>query len=112
VLKSAHLREAVMAKGYLIAQVDVHDQERYHLYATAISATLAPFGGRFLVRAGRRENLEGSMRQRLIIIEFGSFEEALAFYRSAAYQEIIPLRTEGATADIVIIEGVEDDLGL
>lgn len=101
-----------MPKGYLIAQVDVHDPGLYDEYANAISATLVPFGGRFLVRAGRRNDLEGSMRQRLIVIEFGSFETALAFYGSAPYQEIVSLRTKAALADITIIEGVDDELGL
>ncbi|KRA45602.1 DUF1330 domain-containing protein [Devosia sp. Root635] len=94
-----------MAKGYWIAQVDVEDMGRYNEYSAAIDATLAPFGGRFLVRGGRREAVEGATRQRAIIIEFDSYELALACYRSPAYQAIIPLRAGAAIADIVVVEG-------
>jgi uncharacterized protein (DUF1330 family) len=94
-----------MAKGYWIAQVDVEDMDRYNEYSAVIDATLAPFGGRFLVRGGRREAVEGATRQRAIIIEFNSYELALACYRSAAYQAIIPLRSGAAIADIVVVEG-------
>ena len=99
-----------MPKGYLIAQVDVTDADNYSIYANAISATLEPFGGRFLVRAGRSDQVEGEMRERLVVIEFEDYETAVEFYRSADYQEIIPLRTAGAAADIVIVEGIESDL--
>ena len=94
-----------MAKGYWIAQVDVEDMERYGQYSALIDATLAPFGGRFLVRGGRREDVEGVMRKRAILIEFDSYEQALACYRSPAYQAIVPLRAGAAMADIVVVEG-------
>ena len=94
-----------MAKGYWIAQVDVDDMARYEEYSAQIDATLAPFGGRFLVRGGRREDVEGTVRKRSIVIEFDSFEQALACWRSPAYQAIIPLRTGAAMADIVVVEG-------
>ena len=96
-----------MAKGYWIAQVDVEDMDRYKDYTAVIGGTLAPFGGRFLVRAGRREDVEGSVRRRSIIIEFDSYEQALACYHSPAYQAIIPLRTVAAVADIVVVEGYD-----
>ena len=94
-----------MAKGYWIAQVDVEDTELYGQYSAQIDATLAPFGGRFLVRGGRREAVEGTARQRSIVIEFDSYEQALACWRSPAYQAIIPLRKDAAMADIVVVEG-------
>lgn len=94
-----------MAKGYWIAQVDVEDMARYGEYSALIDATLAPFGGRFLVRGGRREDMEGTMRQRSIVIEFDSYELALACYRSPAYQAIIPLREGAAMVDLVVVEG-------
>ena len=96
-----------MAKGYWIAQVDVADMDRYNIYSAAIDATLAPFGGRFLVRGGRREVVEGVTRQRAILIEFDSYEQALACYRSPAYQTIIALRSGAATVDIVVVEGYD-----
>lgn len=94
-----------MTRGYWIAQVDVDDMARYEEYSAQIDATLAPFGGRFLVRGGRREDVEGTVRKRSIVIEFDSFEQALACWRSPAYQAIIPLRKDAAMADIVVVEG-------
>jgi uncharacterized protein (DUF1330 family) len=96
-----------MAKGYWIAQVDVTDMDRYKDYSSRIEATLAPFGGRFLVRGGQREDVEGAVRKRSIVIEFDSYERALACYRSPAYQAIIPLRMGAAMADIVVVEGYD-----
>ena len=95
-----------MARGYWIAQVDVENMERYGEYSALIDATLAPFGGRFLVRGGRREDVEGVVRSRSIVIEFDSYELALACWRSPAYQAIVPLRAGAALADIVVVEGV------
>jgi uncharacterized protein (DUF1330 family) len=94
-----------MAKGYWIAQVDVEDMERYGQYSAQLDGALAPFGGRFLVRGGQRENVEGTVRQRSIVIEFDSYGQALACWRSPAYQAIIALRTGAAMADIVVVEG-------
>ena len=98
-----------MAKGYWIAQVDVEDMERYGAYSALIGKALAPFGGRFLVRGGRREDVEGAVRSRSIVIEFDSYERALACWHSPAYQAIVPLRAGAALADIVVVEGDSAD---
>ena len=96
-----------MPKGYWIVRVDITDPERYKEYIAANAAPLRKFGGRFLVRAGRVENVEGGMRARNAIIEFPSYEAALACWRSPEYQEAIKLRTPVSTADLVIAEGYE-----
>lgn len=96
-----------MAKGYWIAQVDVNDPEGYKAYTHVIGAVLVPFGGRFLVRGGRREVVEGDARQRSVIIEFESYERALACYQSPEYHAIIPLRTGAAKVDLVVVEGYD-----
>ena len=96
-----------MPKGYWIVRVDITDPERYKEYIAANAAPLRKFGGRFLVRAGRVENVEGGMRARNAIIEFPSYEGALACWRSPEYQEAIKLRTPVSTADLVIAEGYE-----
>ena len=61
--------------------------------------------GRFLVRAGQFENPEGASRGRNVVIEFPSYEVALACYRSPEYAPQIALRQGAAEADIVIVEG-------
>ena len=96
-----------MPKGYWIVRVDIADPERYKDYIAANAGPFRKFGARFLVRAGRLENVEGGMRSRNAIIEFPSYEAALECWRSPEYQAAIKLRQPVSTADLVIIEGYE-----
>ncbi len=96
-----------MAKGYVIAHVDVNDAEGYKPYMAANPAIIAKFGGRFIVRGGRCEAVEGKHRSRHVVIEFPDYEAALAFYRSPEYQENMKRRLAHATGDILIIEGYD-----
>ncbi|QGZ63448.1 DUF1330 domain-containing protein [Paraburkholderia acidisoli] len=75
-------------------------------YLEKIDATLAPFGGRFLVHGGPVESLEGAFSGDLIVIEFASRERARAWYRSSDYQAILPLRTSHSTSDVFFIDQV------
>jgi uncharacterized protein (DUF1330 family) len=75
-------------------------------YLEKIDATLAPYGGRFIVHGGLVERLEGALRGDLIVIEFADREQARAWYRSAAYQAILPLRTRHARGDVFLIDQV------
>jgi uncharacterized protein (DUF1330 family) len=65
-----------MAKGYWLAQVDVSDAEAYKAYAAAIQDVLRKFGGRYVVRAGRSETMEGQTRSRLVTIVQGLRDRA------------------------------------
>jgi len=78
-------------------------------YLSRIDATLKPFGGRFIVHGGRFEVLEGSWPGTAIVIEFPDREAASSWYRSAAYQEILRLRTDNSKSDIILIDGVGPD---
>ena len=94
-------------KAYWIAHVDVDDVEHYSQYTQRAPAAFAEFGARFLARGGRSEALEGRQTpQRTVIIEFESYEQAVACYRSAAYQEAKSYREEWARAEIIIVEGI------
>jgi len=96
-----------MAKGYWIARVDVNNEEGYKPYAAANPAIFKKFGGRFVVRAGKCEAMEGTNRSRTVVIEFPDYASALACYRSPEYQENIKVRQPHSVADIVIIEGYD-----
>ncbi|MBZ9964106.1 DUF1330 domain-containing protein [Mesorhizobium sp. B292B1B] len=76
-------------------------------YLQKIDATLEPFGGRFLVHGGDVEMIENDWPGHLIIIEFPDKQRARRWYDSAAYQAILPLRTDNSTADVVFVDGVE-----
>jgi uncharacterized protein (DUF1330 family) len=77
-------------------------------YLQRIDATLAPFDGRFLVHGGEVEVLEGAWPGDLIIIEFPDRDRARAWYRSAAYRAILPLRTDNSDGDVLIVDGVSE----
>jgi uncharacterized protein (DUF1330 family) len=96
-----------MAKGYWIARVDVADVERYKAYVAANAEPLHAHGARFLVRGGRFECVEGSSRSRNVVIEFPSYEAALACYRSPGYQAAVALRTPVSVIDLIVIEGYD-----
>ena len=98
-----------MAKGYWIGRVDVHDPEAYKKYVAANAVALEKYGAKFLVRGGAFENPEGNSRSRNVVIEFESYEKALACYHSPEYQNAIGFRTENGVSegDIVIIEGYD-----
>jgi uncharacterized protein (DUF1330 family) len=80
-------------------------------YLRRIQSTLDPYSGRFLVHGGGNlEEVEGSWDSvGLIVLEFPDRESIDAWYRSTAYQEILPLRTRNTEMDIVIADGVGPD---
>ena len=96
-----------MPKGYWIVRVDVPDPEKYKPYLVANAKPLKKYGARFIVRAGRFENPEGSSRSRNAVIEFPSYQAAIDCWHSAEYQEVLKLRQSISTADLVIIEGYD-----
>lgn len=78
-------------------------------YLEKIDATLRPFGGRFVVHGGRLDVLEGDWPGDLVVIAFPDRDAAHRWYRSPAYQAILPLRTENARCDTLIAGGVDAD---
>ncbi|ALN71104.1 DUF1330 domain-containing protein [Aureimonas sp. AU20] len=97
-----------MPKAYWIAHVDVDDPERYPDYIATAAPAMKRHGAKFLARGGPFQPLEGHSRARNVVIEFPSMEEALACYRSPEYQAAKAIREAVSTADILIIEGLED----
>ncbi len=94
-------------KAYWIAHVDVADADQYGQYTQRAPAAFALYGARMLARGGRSEALEGGpAAQRNVVIEFDSYEQALACYQSKEYQEARRHREGVAQAQIIIVEGV------
>ncbi len=98
---------AAALKGYWIGHVDVTDPEGYKPYTVANQTAFGKFGARYLVRAGRHEVMEGSQRPRTVVLEFPSYEAALACYRSPEYQAAAALRKGKADVDLVALEGYD-----
>ena len=95
-------------KAYWIAHVDVTDLEQYQQYTQRAPAAFAAFGGKLLARGGRSEAMEGrATPQRSVVIEFPSYDQAVACYRSAQYQEACKHRQGVAKAEVIIVEGYE-----
>jgi uncharacterized protein (DUF1330 family) len=79
-------------------------------YIERIQDTLEPYGGRFVVHGPSTvEVVEGSWPGTVVIVEFPSVDQARAWYRSPAYQEIIALRTDHIDGDLVLVDGVGPD---
>jgi uncharacterized protein (DUF1330 family) len=95
------------SKGYWVGHIDVTEPEGYKAYMTADVAPIGQYGGRFLVRGGAFERIEGSVRSRCVLLEFPSYATALAGYRSPAYQAAATLRKGKADFDLIVCEGYE-----
>ncbi len=92
--------------GYMIAMVDVSDMEQYKKYMQLTPAIVEKFGGRFLTRGGQVTALEGEMpSNRMVLIEFPTYEAAVAMYNSAEYTAARQLREGAAIGTFLALEG-------
>jgi uncharacterized protein (DUF1330 family) len=96
-----------MAKGYWIGRIDVQDAEDYKAYVAANGPAFAKFGARFLVRGGEFEAVEGAARARNVVIEFPSYEAAVACWHSPEYQAAKAKRDGHAVVDMLVIHGYD-----
>lgn len=94
--------------SYAIAQLrDVSMGPPIITYLEAIDATLAPFGGEFLIHGDPLIRVEGDWPVGdLIIIAFPTRAALEGWYNSDAYQAIVPLRTGSSVGDVVFVNGV------
>jgi uncharacterized protein (DUF1330 family) len=98
--------------GYVIAIVDVTNVEGYQAYSRQVPATIAKYGGHYLVRGGKMELREGEWPgPRTVILEFPSLERALEWYDSPEYQPLRPIRQANSSARIAFFEGVANPAG-
>ncbi|SMO51796.1 DUF1330 domain-containing protein [Paracoccus laeviglucosivorans] len=97
-----------MPKAYWIAHVSVDDPAAYEAYRSANAAAFQKYGARFLVRAGAQDQREGALRPRSVVLEFTDLATARACYESPEYQTALKLRQPCSTADLIIVEGYDD----
>lgn len=101
------MRESTSVKAYAIAYLrDVDVNEEIVRYIERIDATLAPYGGRFLVHGGRLTPMEGDWDGDVIVIEFPDEQAVRDWYDSPAYQEILPLRTRNSRGMTAMVRGL------
>jgi len=94
-----------MPKAYWIVRVSVREQARYPDYLAAAKPAFEKFGARFVVRGGVFELMEGSARDRNVVVEFKDRNTAMACYDSPEYQAARIIRQKYADADFIIIDG-------
>jgi len=93
--------------AYLVVDIDVTHPAQFEEYKKLAPAAIAKFGGRYLIRGGAYEAIEGDWKpQRLTIVEFESIEKAKAFYASPEYQTAIKARKGAANMKMLLVQGV------
>ena len=93
--------------AYIIVEVDVHDPASYEDYKKLTPASLLPFNGKFVVRGGETETLEGEWKaKRIVVLEFPTKELAKQWWSSEEYAPAKALRQRTATTKMILVEGV------
>lgn len=95
-----------MPKAYIIGHANVHDPEAYKDYAKHNTELFGRHGGKFIVRGGTSEYLEGSGALRHVVVEFPSYDAAQAAYNDPDYVENMKIRHANADSTIILVEGV------
>jgi len=92
--------------AYIVYQAEVHDPEQYAKYIAEAGPAVTAAGGRYLVRGGAVEVLEGEAPTgRTVLIEFPTMEEAVTFFRGPEYSKIKELRLPAANARSYVVDG-------
>ncbi len=93
--------------GYVLIDSEVTDEAVFAEFRGRVATTVEAHGGRYLVRGGATEVIEGEwMPHRIVVVEFDNVEQARACLNSPEYIEIKEIRTRSANADVIIVEGV------
>lgn len=92
--------------AYVVVEIAVRDGETYERYKALAPPSIEAYGGRYLVRGGTTEALEGSWSPpRLVILEFPTTERARAWWDSPEYAPARALRQASASTEMLLVEG-------
>jgi uncharacterized protein (DUF1330 family) len=93
--------------GYVIVEIEVTDPVGYEEYKKLAGATVAKYGGKYIVRGGASETLEGDWEpKRIVILEFESVRRAKEWLNCAEYEEPRKMRHRTAKTNMVVVEGI------
>ena len=93
--------------AYIISDVAIRDREAFEAYRTRAAASIAAHGGRYLVRGGDVETLEGDWHPGpLIVVEFPDIETARRWYRSDEYAAALEVRDAALSRNLILVEGI------
>lgn len=96
-----------VAKGYWVARLDVANEEAYAQYRALNAIAFAKFGGQFIVRGPAGKVAKGTPRKHNVVLEFPSYEAALACYESSEYQAALEWLNKVGEIDLVIVPGYQ-----
>ena len=92
--------------AYIIIEIEIKDQKMFDEYKKLATDTIALYGGKYLVRGGETEILEGDwIPNRIVILEFPSMDQAKKWYSSEEYAPAMKLRNMSADSDMILAEG-------
>jgi uncharacterized protein (DUF1330 family) len=92
--------------AYVIVDVEVTDPDQYEVYKKLTPASLVAYGGKFIVRGGQVETLEGGWNPgRIVVLEFPSYDNARQWYDSTEYVQARAVRRDAAQARIIVADG-------
>jgi uncharacterized protein (DUF1330 family) len=93
--------------AYMIVDIEIHDPAAYDEYRKVVGPTLAQYGGKFVVRGGKIDVLEGSWNpKRIVVLEFESAARARQWYDSEEYRVPKQIRMRASKGNIIVVEGV------
>jgi uncharacterized protein (DUF1330 family) len=93
--------------AYVISDVTARDADALETYKSRAAASIAQYGGRYLVREGAVEALEGAWSpQAIVVVEFPDSARARAWYASAEYADALAVRDIALDRDLILVEGV------
>ena len=93
--------------GYVIVDNEITDEALYAQFRARVAATVATYGGKYLVRGGAAESVEGDWKpHRVVVVEFDNVEQAKAWLNSPEYAELREIRLKSANASVIVVEGV------
>ena len=84
--------------AYVITEVEILDQAAFNEFSPKVPATMQPFGGKYLVRGGKVISLEGDAPKRVVVSVYDNVEKAQAWRDSAAWKELMPVRSKAVKA--------------
>ena len=94
--------------AYVLAEIEVTNPEGYKEYTKLVPATIAKYGGRFLIRGGASEALEGDWPQlRRVMLEFPTMDAARKWWRSPEYEKPKAMRQAASQGRLLLIEGAD-----
>ena len=93
--------------AYVIAEVEVQDSAVFEEYRKLVPATIAQYGGKYIVRGGATETKEGGWApKRVIVLEFPTLARAREWYHSAEYAPALAMRLKAAKSRTILVEGI------